>query len=139
MYQKILLGVDGSDHSKRAAEASGELARLTDGEVQVVHIVEYTLYGARGGALPAEHMPESTAVVDEVVKALDDKGVKASGNLEWAPAGRVANALIEDAKLREADLIVIGSRGLGDFTGLLLGSVSHKLVHLAPCPVLVVH
>jgi len=54
--------------------------------------------------------------------------------LEGDPAGRI----VEAARKRGADLIVIGSRGLGDLQGMLLGSVSHKVAQLAPCTCIIV-
>ncbi len=53
--------------------------------------------------------------------------------------GPASQAILRVAQVHKADLIVIGSRGLGDWQAMVLGSVSHKVVHHAPCPVLIVH
>ncbi|HZD66072.1 MAG TPA: universal stress protein [Acidimicrobiales bacterium] len=138
MYDKIVLGVDGSDQAGRAAEQARDLARLAGGEVRVVHVVEGGAYGGRAGLFPAEQTPEATELVDGVVASLAAEGVKATGMVGRALAGRVAAVLADEARAQGAQVIVLGSRGLGGFSGLVMGSVTHKVLHLAPCPVLVV-
>jgi nucleotide-binding universal stress UspA family protein len=64
--------------------------------------------------------------------------VKASGETRAGLSGEQAKAIVDEASRFDADLIIMGSRGLSDFQALLLGSVAHKVVHYAHCPVLIV-
>jgi nucleotide-binding universal stress UspA family protein len=132
MFEKILLAVDGSEHSRKAAAAAGDLARKSSGEVRVLYVHEEGLFS------PIESRPEAQSMVDGVVEGLVADGVKASGEAVATRIGSVAPTILEAARSFSADLIVMGTRGLSDFTGLLLGSVAHKVIHHADCPVLVV-
>lgn len=132
MFEKILLAVDGSEHSRKAAAAAGDLARKSSGEVRVLYVHEEGLFS------PIESRPEAQSMVDGVVEGLVADGVKASGEAVATRTGSVAPTILEAARSFSADLIVMGTRGLSDFTGLLLGSVAHKVIHHADSPVLVV-
>jgi nucleotide-binding universal stress UspA family protein len=66
-----------------------------------------------------------------------DAGIAASGKVQDVAAGHVAKNIVETATAHGADLIVMGSRGLSDIQGILLGSVTHKVMQLAPIAVLV--
>jgi nucleotide-binding universal stress UspA family protein len=131
MFEKIVLAVDGSEHSTKAAEVTAGLAR-DDAEVLVVHVHEV------GVVASIETSTVAQDLVDGVVRELNDAGVKASGSAVSARAGSAAPALLDAAKAFDADVIVMGTRGLSDFAGLLLGSIAHKVIHHAECPVLVV-
>ncbi len=139
MFDRILVAVDGSDYSKRAVEAAGGLARLSGGSVRAVHVVEVGMIGGAAGLVPDEDLPGPHALVGEAAQRLEAEGVSTEAVLARAAAGYVAAALLEQVADMNADLVVMGSRGHGNLAGLLLGSVSHKVVQLAPCPVLVVH
>lgn len=132
MFEQILLAVDGSDHSKKAAGAAAEFARNSNVEVHVVHVYEVGLIAG------VETPSEATDLVDGVVQELRQAGVKADGQATSARAGQVAPAMLDAARAFDAGLIVMGTRGLSDFSGLLLGSIAHKVIHHAECPVLVV-
>jgi nucleotide-binding universal stress UspA family protein len=135
MFERILIPMDGSDHARKAIPIAMELAKSSGGEVRVIHLREVEV-GRGGGAL--ETPAEAMHLVDEVVHQLEGSGVRASGEASTAPFGRAARDIVDEAKSWNADLIVMGSRGLSDFAGLLLGSVAHKVIHHAECPVLVV-
>jgi nucleotide-binding universal stress UspA family protein len=85
-----------------------------------------------------ETSTDAQDLVDGVVRELNDAGVKATGSVVSARAGSAAPALLDAAKAFDSDVIVMGTRGLSDFAGLLLGSIAHKVIHHAECPVLVV-
>ena len=72
-------------------------------------------------------------------KMLTDAGVTAHTEVRETTFGKAAKEIIADAKLHDVGVIVMGSRGRGDATGLVLGSTAHKVIHLADRPVLVVH
>ncbi len=137
MYERILLAVDGSEHAVKAAAQGAALAKLCGAEVLVFHARELGL-GARAGAFPLEGSQDALDLVNGVVHDLKEQGVTARGEARSAPAGRVAPEILDAAGTFRADLIVMGSRGLSDFAGLLLGSVAHKVIHHADRPVLVV-
>jgi nucleotide-binding universal stress UspA family protein len=136
----IVVGVDGSDGSIRALRFAVEEARLRNGELRVVNAwhIPPAVYGA--GTAPANvDLDEFRQLAESaLLKSVDDAGAAGSG-VTVTPIlreGQPADVLCEEAK--HADLIVVGSRGLGGFRGLVLGSVSQQVVHHAPCPVVVV-
>ena len=134
MFERMVLAVDRSEHSRRATAVAGELARLSGGEVIVVHVVEHEATKTRE---PIEPPQEAAELLHETLAALRSAGAKASGEVKAALIGRTASVIVETATEERADLIVMGTRGLSDLAGLVLGSVTHKVLHLASCPVLV--
>jgi nucleotide-binding universal stress UspA family protein len=134
VFERILLAVDGSEHSARAVPIAGDLAFRYDGEVLVFHAREYDL--VLGGDV--ESSDEAMDLVDDVVRELKDAGVNARGEVARVPHGTVPQAILDAARNEDANLIVMGTRGLSGWDRLLLGSVAHKVVHLAELPVLVV-
>ena len=134
MLEKILLAVDESDHARKAVPAVVELARAGGGTVHVLHVPELVFATAR---VVDDSTEKAERLVDGVVEELKDAGVTAEGSVRTSTAGP-ARVILEQARDLDATLIVVGSRGLGALGGLLLGSVAHKILHLASCPVLVV-
>jgi len=132
MFEKILLAVDGSEPSDQATAAASEIATKSGGTVHVLHVHE------AGLVLPVETNTEAQGVVDQAIKHLEADGVEVSGHAVSARAGSVAPTIIDAARSFGCDLIVMGTRGLSDFSGLLVGSIAHKVIHHADCPVLVV-
>jgi nucleotide-binding universal stress UspA family protein len=131
MFEKVLLAVDGSEHAKRAAAAAGDLAKKSGGEVHAVYVHE------EGLVAPVESVPQAQALVAGVVDELLADGVKASGEAVATRSGSVAPAILDAARSFGADVIVMGTRGLSEFSALLVGSVAHKVIHHADVPVLV--
>jgi nucleotide-binding universal stress UspA family protein len=136
MYTRILLAVDGSEHSKKAVPAAADLAKCADGEIRVFHVREVEV--GRAGVVPLETTTDAADLVNGVVHDLHAQGAKASGDARSAPYGRAAKDILDEATSFGADAIVMGSRGLSDFSALLVGSVAHKVIQHAECPVLVV-
>ncbi len=136
MYGRIVLAVDGSEHARKAVSSAAELAKASDGEIRVFNVREVDV--AKLGAAIAETSDEAATLVNGIVHDLHQQGVKASANARSASFGRAAQEILDEAKSFEADLIVMGSRGLSEFNALLLGSVAHKVIQHAECPVLVV-
>jgi nucleotide-binding universal stress UspA family protein len=136
MFQRILLAVDGSEPSNRALAVAGDLAGKLGAEVVVLHVKERE--SATLGAFPIDSGGEAEETLDQAVRRLKDDGVSARGELHTTVFGRAARIILEEAGDIGADVIVMGSRGLSDLAGLVLGSVTHKVLHLAHCPVLVV-
>jgi nucleotide-binding universal stress UspA family protein len=136
MLEKILLAVDMSDHVRKAVPAATELARAGGGSVHVLHVRE--LYYPVPPTVVGGSPEEAQALVDGVVAELKAAGVEADGAVRPSPGGSPAEAILEQAREVGAGLVVVGSRGLSNLGGLLLGSVAHKVVQLSSCPVLVV-
>jgi nucleotide-binding universal stress UspA family protein len=137
MFERILLAVDGSQQSSHATEAAAELAGRLGSEVRVLHVRELQTHG-RAGPLPLETPGDAADLVNSVVTDLLGRGVKASGEAYAVLLGGVAPHIIATAKEFGAGLIVMGTRGMTDFAALLVGSVAHKVIHHAECPVLVI-
>jgi nucleotide-binding universal stress UspA family protein len=144
---KIVVGVDGSDASKDALRWAVEEARIRDALVVAVHAWQMPavapdigpmVAAATGPYELAELLPQleegARRVVEDAVQEV--AGAAAGVEIEAvAVEGPPARALVEAA--RDAILLVVGSRGHGGFTGLLLGSVSLQAVQHAPCPVVI--
>jgi len=135
LIQRILLAFDGSEHALRALDVTTEIASSTRAEVLVLHVREYH-QGMSGMFEFIEGSERAKELADEAVQRLHSAGVTASAEVIESP-GKVAEAIIERASADGADLVVTGTRGLSDLKGLLVGSVAHKVIHLAPCPVIV--
>jgi nucleotide-binding universal stress UspA family protein len=139
MFAKMLLAVDGSDHALHAAKMAGDLARNIQSEslrivVAFSHIPSYLGEPNMQAAIDAR-FKES----DEILKTALEVVGEIPGEIHTEMIeGSPAEAIINVAVTRNSDLIVMGSRGMSSFEGLLLGSNSQKVVSHAPCPVLIV-
>ena len=137
--ERIVVGIDASDTARRALRWALEEGRLRQAAVEVVHTWHAPYAGVDSYNIPAfdpeTYEKAAKQVLDSAVDAEDTSGLPVPVERIVAPGG-AANAILEVAK--GADLVVVGSRGLGGFTGLLLGSVSHQVTHHAACPVVVV-
>lgn len=137
----IVVGVDGSEGSKRALRWACDAARRED-DATVVAIATWTypVVAASpwmvGYDTPLDLSEPTTEVLNEAVAAITATGFPPDRIETRVVCGSAASTLIDAAK--DADLLVVGSRGLGGFAGLLLGSVSHQIAAHAPCPVVVV-
>lgn len=136
---KIVVGVDGSKTARRALRWAVEEGRLRNWTVEAVHAWSYPYAGG------TELMPVSidlSMIESAARKVLDDSVDAEDGSGLPSPVGRTllnesaARALLDASE--DADMLVVGSRGRGGFTGLLLGSVSQSVTHHARCPVVVV-
>jgi nucleotide-binding universal stress UspA family protein len=136
MFERIVLAVDGSEPAQRALPVAADLASKYGSEVIAVHVLEQQL--GRGGPIAFETTEEATRVADDAARSLKDVGVSARAEARAALAGRAAQEIMDVAASEDAGLIVMGSRGMSDWQGLLIGSVAHKVVHLSSVPVLIV-
>jgi len=134
VFQRILLAVDGSEHSSMAVPIAGDLAFRYGGELIVFHAREHDAVIGED----VESSEEAVDLVDGIVRGLKDAGVSARSEVVRVPHGATPRAILDAALEEHADLIVMGTRGLSEWSGLLLGSVAHKVVHLSDLPVLVV-
>jgi nucleotide-binding universal stress UspA family protein len=134
MFEKLLLAVDGSPSSEKAVGIAAGLAKTLGSEVLVFHVREIEIGRFSGQMEPPE---EALELVNRVVSTLQEQGVVVKGEARSAPLGRAGREIVEGAAAAEVDGIVLGSRGLSDWSALLLGSVAHKVISLAHCPVIV--
>lgn len=138
MFRSILVAVDASTHSARAVEEAVDLARSVDGRLTLISV------GTRPVVWPG---PYQTAVSDaELVEAaqavVDDAAAEVPEDVPVATlvrVGRPADEIVARAREGRHDLIVMGARGRGAATSLLLGSVSHEVLNQTPAAVLIVH
>jgi nucleotide-binding universal stress UspA family protein len=136
MFKTIVLGLDGSDSSDHALRYATTLAKEQGSSVRVVHVIE--IFAGRGGGLVHLDEDELKAKIEAQTKGLVDAGIDAELELHAAMAGGPAHIIAEVAARHNADLIVTGTRGHTAVTGMLLGSVAHRLLHVAHCPLLVI-
>ncbi len=136
----VVVGIDGSPGSIEALHFAVEEARIRGAALKVVSAwhVPSGVYGSGWSATAVdidEYRKLAQAALDETLAeaGLADSGLAVTPVLR---EGQAAESLCAEAT--GADLLVVGSRGLGGFRGLLLGSVSQQVVHHAPCPVVVV-
>jgi len=139
MYKKVMWATDGSEAADRALTHAKALAAEGGGSVTVVYCEEFTLPGKGGGSLPV-HANESEIQekIERQVAELSSNGTKATLETTRSKVGGAAHAIAEIASREHSDLIVVGTRGRTALTGLLLGGVTQRLLHIAPCPVLAV-
>ena len=137
LWQRIV-PVDGSDYSMRAVDYAIALVSLSDGEILVIHC--HRPFPVILGEPYFQNaidkiMKKSNELLEPYRKTLQNAGVPFADRILEGPA---ANAICEAAKLEKTDIIVMGSRGRNDLEGLLLGSCTHRVLNMAPCPVLVI-
>ena len=137
----IIVGVDGSGHSQRALEWAMKEAAVRHAPLTVLTVHE-TIRGYYGGPVlypddPARTEEMRVAVKAEAEKVLADlEGPRPESVTVKAVHGFPTEELIEAGK--DADMLVLGSRGAGGFTRLMMGSVAEQVTKHAHCPVLIV-
>ncbi len=139
--QSIMVAVDGSDSSNRALDVAAGLARLEKAALVIVSVATPSPAAARREFQRIEHSaadPSETISQATLMDAQQRAGwadVKARTIMLWGdPAEEIIKAVVSE----KVDALVVGRRGHGQLAGLLLGSVSQKLVSLSPCMVTVV-
>lgn len=137
MFGNIVIGIDESDHAKRAMATVTLLAKATGDHVIVVHVQRVGSYG-RGGPIADEREEDAKSFVAAVVADLLGDGVDAEGVGIAADSDRIGQALLDVARQRGAGLVAVGTRGRAGLTALLLGSVAQVIIHESEIPVLVV-
>lgn len=137
MFKTIIWASDGSESADRALPTALDLVAEGNAKLVVVHADE--LLDGRGGRMPSlADEPEVQSKLASKVNELIESGVDATFHLV-SGEGKDAAALIADVAYEsDADLIVVGTRGHRPIAGMLLGSVTQRLLHVAPCPVLAV-
>jgi len=155
MFKRILVAVDGSENSVRASQAALELAERLKADLIVLHaIIPPALYyhteiSPEGPVIEAPtHEKEidlyleyvrrvGRGIVDPTMSEAKKRGVTVKADIPEATTS-VVETIVNHAVKENADLIIVGTRGLGGFKRLLLGSVSNGAVSHAHCPALVI-
>jgi len=147
MVRRILVAIDGSENAQRALEAAIDLAKGLKAELQIGHIAFVPAVSWAAG-MPASTVPiyriEEAAeragkqLLSKAVRFARDAGVANPGEEMVTKLGSPAQGIVELADKGDADVVVLGTRGLGTFKKLLMGSVANSVLHYANCSVLVV-
>ena len=136
MFKVIIWATDGSSQAERALPFAKDLAQANGARLIVVHAREI-MAGRSAGPV---HLDEDQvqAALGKQVADLKQQGLATTLQMGEVMAGGAAEVIADIADKEGADLIVTGTRGHGTLTGLLVGSVTHRLIQIAHCPVLVV-
>jgi len=136
-FKKILVPLDGSTYSEKALKRAGDLVEGFDSEIILIYVVEKSI--------PINLLDRKeylallrkfgTKILDKSKLALSKKGITAKILIK---EGNIVNEIEKVAKKEKCDLIIVGSKGLGSVTRLLLGSVSNKISQSSSCSVLIV-
>ncbi len=146
MINKLLIALDGSNHSLKAVDYASEIAAALKAKVIILYVVKaYELPEGIREYAELEHIPGTDLeilkkvagdLVSNTEKRARENGVDdVVGEVQEGP---VARTIIARALHHDVDLIVVGSRGLGNIEATLRGGVSHRVELLAKCPVLTV-
>lgn len=138
----ILVAIDGSDRSVKAAGYAIELAKNNNAKVTFVHVVDKSAILV---SLPSETRSkvevlgkyDTHKIFAEVRNMAKQKGLNINTKVIESPAS-AADAIVGYAKRRRFDLVVVGTRGRSKMNKILLGSIASKVVEYSPCSVLVV-
>lgn len=136
MYQKILVPVDGSEHSKRALKEAIKVAKMTGGAITLLNVTP------SGSSMASSHKQPNAEIMQNKNKSVLVEGQKIAeteGILveTLLIEGQIVHEIVKTAKEGHYDLIIVGARGLSKLEEIMLGSVSHGVTETATCPVIV--
>jgi nucleotide-binding universal stress UspA family protein len=139
MFTNIVCAVDGSEQAVLALDCAGQMAQRDGAELHVAHVVEKLVTGRVAGQNVHVDEDQIDAKIEQQMNALAAQyGIKPTLHMTAGTSGNAARQIAEIAGEVGADLIVIGTRGHSAVAGVLLGSVTQRLLHIAHCPVLAV-
>jgi nucleotide-binding universal stress UspA family protein len=139
--KRVLVAVDGSDPSLKAARMAADFALRFGSKLTLVHVVPKLVlppdvYGLTIAEVEKEHRAYADRLLEKAIETLQEPGLEISTAVLY---GSPAEAIAEEGAASDVGLIVVGSRGHGAVARMFLGSTSDRLVHISPKPVLVVH
>jgi nucleotide-binding universal stress UspA family protein len=143
VFRHVLVPIDGSQQAARALAEAADLVTATNGRITVMTCMPSAAKSRLTGGLAFGVDVDDLRAAEREYQALLDAAV--DGLPAGLPvtkllrAGRPAEAIVAQAISGRHDLIVMGSRGHGDIHALLLGSVTHQVLHTSPAAVLIVH
>ena len=140
MFTNILVPIDGSDNSFRALDAALLLSEKLGSNISVIHVMEevpITHIGSEKilNELLEAYKKENQDILLKCSEIANQKGLTIK---TFLLQGNPASVILDYNKKKKFDLVIMGSRGLGKFKELILGSVSSKIVHHSPCAVLLI-
>lgn len=138
MFKRIIVALDGSEHGYRALDCARNLVECFGATLWLVHVFPHTsdLLGYDDyEKLVARREGAGQLILNEARQRLGETNLAVQEELMEGPA---AEAILSVAETRQADLIVMGTRGLSSLQGLLVGSVSNKVTYHASCPIMLV-
>ncbi len=139
MFENLLLAVDGSEHAMKAAQVASNLANAMNSQTLRIVVAYDTIPVHIGDPYMQNALNARISETEEILQR--------AVQVVWAVSAQIytemiegnpAETILEVARNRNVDVIVMGARGMGKLPGLLLGSTSQKVLALAPCPVLIV-
>lgn len=144
MFHRVLVAVDGSTHAARALREAIDLARANRAALTIVTVAPRSVSVLVGGPVmpPVDVRAIDEAVKDEYGRLLERAVAEVPDEVSVVKVlaeGPAARNILEQARSSDSDLIVVGSRGRGEVSSMLLGSVSREVLHHSRVPVLVVH
>lgn len=141
MIKKILVPTDGSDSSAKAVQQAVDIAAKLNASITLFHVVPPLPTAVRGMVYERQIieglMQNGRQILEETKNNIMNQNPDISLEMEMTP-GDPAYEICQKAKEDNYDLIVVGSRGLGEIKSFLMGSVSRRVSRHAPCSVLVV-
>ncbi|PRS01649.1 universal stress protein [Bacillus atrophaeus] len=147
MFNKMLVAIDGSEMSVKALDAAVHLAKEHQAELSILHVGREAVV-ATSSLTGIVYVPEH--FIDEIRQEVKKEGLHILENAKAKAAesgvqadiiyaqGEPAHEILNNAKEKGVSLIIVGSRGISGLKEMMLGSVSHKVSQLSPCPVLIV-
>lgn len=140
MYNRILVAIDGSKMSKKALRSALQIAKERFSKVGVIHVEKNVMISEN---MTTDSIDEIYSKINHEVDALFDEAKVLAEDEDLVIAthyvmGDPAVQIVKTAEEGNYQLIVMGSRGLGAIKGIVMGSVSYKVLQLSHCPVLII-
>ena len=138
VFEKILVPLDGSEHSLNALEKAVQIAKKFDGKITLINVYSvssFRMTPSQVFAYVVELRKSGESILAEGKKIAWDEGIQVETLLK---EGHIVEEILQKVRDGNFDLIVMGARGISKMKEILLGSVSHGVTTHAPCPVLVV-
>ncbi|MCC4265318.1 universal stress protein [Oceanimonas baumannii] len=145
MYKSMLVAVDGSASGRKALELACHLAKVDNAELHILHVPEVlpheaTLIWGIGAVAIGDELKEMEVLANRIMTSAESEAKKLGVNNihTHVEKGEPARTILKQAEVLSVEVIVLGTRGLGDLAGLVMGSVSHKVASSAKCGVITI-
>ena len=138
VFEKILVPLDGSEHSLNALEKALQIAKKFDGKITLINVYSvssFRMTPSQVFAYVVELRKSGESILAEGKKIAWAEGIQVETLLK---EGHIVEEILKTSREGNFDLIVMGARGISKLKEILFGSVSHGVTTHAPCPVLVV-